>query len=105
MDLAKYSTPDLNQLKKDIDKELKKRRRQDVKEAQKELKKVAEKYGLAVSELVGGSGSKSATKGAANVRFRHPEDPSKGWSGRGRKPSWIKEWEAKGRSLDDLRVD
>lgn len=104
MDLTKYSTPDLNQLKKDIDKELKKRRRQDVKEAQKELKQVAEKYGLAVTELVPGSATKSTAK-AGSVRFRHPEDPAKGWSGRGRKPAWIKEWEAKGRSLDELRVD
>lgn len=104
MDLTKHSTPELNQLKKDIDKELKKRRRQDVKEAQKELKQVAEKYGLAVTELVSGGAAKSGAK-AGVVRFRHPEDPGKGWSGRGRKPAWIKEWEAKGRSLDDLRVD
>ncbi len=104
MDLTKHSTPELNQLKKDIDKELKKRRRQDVKEAQKELKQVAEKYGLAVTELVPGGATKSATK-AGVVRFRHPEDPNKGWSGRGRKPRWIKDWEAKGRSLDELRVD
>ncbi|QIT55130.1 H-NS histone family protein [Aquisalimonas sp. 2447] len=104
MDLTKHSTPELNQLKKDIDKELKKRRRQDVKEAQKELKQVAEKYGLAVTELVPGGATKSGAK-AGVVRFRHPEDPAKGWSGRGRKPAWIKEWEAKGRSLEDLRVD
>lgn len=104
MDLTTYSSQQLNQLKKDIDKELRKRRRQDVKEAQKELKQVAEKYGLAVADLVTGTSPKP-TKSTGTVRFRHPEDPSKGWSGRGRKPGWIKEWEAKGRSLDDLRVD
>lgn len=104
MDLTKYSSQELNQLKKDIDKELRKRRRQDVKEAQKELKQVAEKYGLAVADLVTGTSAKSS-KGSGAVRFRHPDDPSKGWSGRGRKPAWIKEWEAKGRSLEDLRVD
>lgn len=103
MDLTKYSTPELNQLKKDIDKELKKRRRQDVKEAQKELKQVAEKYGLSVSDLVP-SGAAKPSSSSGTVRFRHPEDPNKGWSGRGRKPAWVKEWEAKGRSLDELRV-
>lgn len=104
MDLTKYTSQELNQLKKDIDKELRKRRKQDVKEAQKELKQVAEKYGLAVTDLVSGGAPKPG-KGSVSVRFRHPEDPSKGWSGRGRKPAWIKEWEAKGKSLDDLRVD
>lgn len=104
MDLSNYSTPELNQLKKDIDKELNKRRRQDVKQAQKELKEVADKYGLSVSDLVPASGGKSAGR-SGTIRFRHPEDPNKGWSGRGRKPAWIKDWEAQGRSVDELRVD
>jgi DNA-binding protein H-NS len=104
MDLSKYNTQELQQLKKDIDKELRGRRKQEVREAQKELKKLAERYGLAVSDLVAGVAGKSG-KSQAKVRFRHPEDPTKGWSGRGRKPSWIKEWEAKGRSLDELRID
>lgn len=104
MDLSKYDSRELQQLKKDIDKELRRRRKQDVKEAQKELKSIADRYGLTVSDLVAGAGVKSG-KTKATVRFRHPDDPSKGWSGRGRKPAWIKDWEAKGRSLDDLRVD
>jgi len=104
MDLSQHNSQELQQLKKDIDKELRRRHKQDVKEAQKELKSVADRYGLSVSDLVSGSGTK-APKPAASVRFRHPEDPSKGWSGRGRKPAWIKEWEAEGKSLDDLRVD
>ena len=50
MDLSKYNTQQLNQLKKDIDKELKARRKEDVKRAQRELKEVADKYGIALSE-------------------------------------------------------
>lgn len=104
MDLSKYDSNELQQLKKDIDKELKRRRKQDVKEAQKELKNIADRYGLSVQDLVSGVAPKSA-KPAGSVRFRHPQDPSKGWSGRGRKPAWIKDWENAGRSLDELRVD
>ena len=104
MDVTQYSNQELNQLKKDIDKELNKRRRQDLKEAQKELKSVAEKYGVALSDLVPGGGS-GKSGSASKVRFRHPEDPSKGWSGRGRRPNWVKEWEEKGGRIDDLRVD
>lgn len=104
MDLSNYSTPELNQLKKDIDKELNKRRRQDVKQAQKELKEVADKYGLAVSDLVPANAGKSGGR-SGTIRFRHPEDPNKGWSGRGRKPAWIKDWEARGRSVEELRVE
>ncbi len=104
MDLSQYDSSQLQQIKKDIDKELKRRRKQDVKEAQKELKNIADRFGLTVQDLVAGVAPK-ATKATGNVRFRHPNDPSKGWSGRGRKPAWVKDWEEAGRSLEDLRVD
>lgn len=103
MNLSKYSTQELNQLKRDIDRELKSRRKEDAKKAQKELKSVAEKYGFNLNELVAGQAARTS-KGKAPARFRHPDDPGKTWSGRGRKPVWIKEWESAGRSLDELRV-
>ena len=103
MDLSKYSSEELRQLQSDIDSELKSRRREDAKLAQKELKSVAEKYGFSLNDLVGGAASKGTGK-PGTVRFRHPDDPSKVWSGRGRKPVWIKEWEQGGRSLEKLRV-
>ena len=103
MDLSKYSSEELRQLRSDIDAELKSRRREDAKMAQKELKSVAEKYGFSLNELVSGAPAKQGRR-SGTVRFRHPEDPSKVWSGRGRKPVWIKEWEGNGRSLEKLRV-
>ena len=122
MDLSKYSSEELRQLRSDIDAELKSRRREDAKMAQKELKSVAEKYGFSLNELVSGAPAKQGRRSGTvrfrhpdavvpsadvewePVGFRHPEDPSKVWSGRGRKPVWIKEWEGNGRSLEKLRV-
>jgi len=103
MNLSKYTTQELYQLKKDVDKELKSRRRDDAKKAQKEMKAVAEKYGFNLNELMG-SQSQRGGRSAAQVRYQHPQDSSKTWSGRGRKPVWIKEWEATGRPLDELKV-
>lgn len=104
MDLTKYDSEGLRRLKKDIDKELGSRRKDDAKRAQQELKSVAEKYGFSLNELVSGQPTRAARTGGGTARFRHPEDSSKTWSGRGRKPSWIKEWETSGRSLEKLRV-
>lgn len=104
MDLSKYDSQGLRQLKKDIDKELGSRRKEDAKRAQQELKSVAEKYGFSLNELVSGQPVRTARGGGGTARFQHPEDPSKTWSGRGRKPSWIKDWESSGRSLEKLRV-
>lgn len=103
MDLSKYTSEELRWFKKDIDKELVSRRKVDAKQAQKELKSVAAHYGFTLNELVLGQPAKRA-RTATDVRFRHPQDSTKTWTGRGRKPIWIKEWEASGRSLDELRV-
>ncbi|MCS4504693.1 Trans-acting regulatory protein HvrA [wastewater metagenome] len=107
LDLSKYDSQQLRELKKDIDKALESRRRDDAKKAQQELKQVAERYGFNLNELVAGQGTKQTRRrsgGKAPAQFRHPEDETKTWSGRGRKPVWVKEWEAAGRSLEDLRI-
>lgn len=103
MDLSKYTSEELRWLKKDIDKELASRRKEDARKAQKELKSVAERYGFTLNELVSGQGTKPV-RSKADVRFRHPKDSNKTWSGRGRKPVWVKEWEASGGDLEELRV-
>ncbi len=106
MDLSKYSVKELDELKGQIDKEIKRRRRDEAKEAQRELKAVAEKYGFSLTELVGSAGgAKGAARGKVPMKYRHPSDANQGWSGRGRKPSWVKEWEASGRDLEELRIN
>lgn len=102
MDLSNYNSQQLRELQGEIERELRKRRREEVRQAQRELRDVAERFGFSLSELVPGQ---AAATGARVVRFRHPTDESKTWSGRGRKPHWIKEWEEAGKSLEELRVD
>lgn len=106
MNLAKLSSQELRQLQRDIDTEIAARRKEEQKQAKRELKEVADKYGFALEDLVKGStsGAKRSSRGSTAVRFRHPDDPSRTWSGRGRKPFWVKEWEAAGRSVDELRA-
>lgn len=102
MDLSKLDQDELDRLQKDIDKELKRRLREGIKEAQKKAKLLAESYGLSVQDLVGGATARAGVAG--NIRYQHSDDPSKTWSGRGRKPSWVKEWEAADKDLETLRV-
>ena len=104
MDLSNYTTEQLNQLKKDIDKEVQSRRKEDSKKAQQEMKRVAERYGFTLNDLVGEK-QPAKTRAKGKAQFQHPTDTSKTWTGRGRKPTWIKDWEAEGRSLDELRIE
>jgi DNA-binding protein H-NS len=66
MDLSNYTTQQLNALKKDIDKEINGRRKEDAKKAQQELKQVAERYGFTLGDLVAGQ----STKGRAKAKVR-----------------------------------
>lgn len=60
------------------------------KEAREKLEATAAELGYSVDELLGNArGSKPRTKGAP--KYRHPENPSKTWTGKGRQPVWYKE--------------
>jgi DNA-binding protein H-NS len=104
MNLSSYSRQDLLKLRRQIDRELESRRRVDQRTARQEVRGIAEKYGLSMSDLVGGA-SNRAPRGDRPNRpvYRHPADPNLAWAGRGRKPKWIKEWEASGKPLEQLR--
>ena len=62
----------------------------------------AKEMGYDLSTLVGGQIKK--TKVAVQPKYRHPENASLTWSGRGRQPGWIKEAEAAGKSRDDFLI-
>lgn len=102
MNLSSYSRQDLIKLQRQVERELENRRRVDQRTARQEVRQIAERYGLSVAELVGGS-RRPAKTARSGVIYRHPEDPNLSWAGRGRKPNWIKEWEEAGNSLDQLR--
>jgi DNA-binding protein H-NS len=74
-----------------------------VQKAREQILAIAQSVGMPLKELMAasGRGSKGAT---VAVRYRHPQDSSQQWTGRGRQPKWVKEWVDGGKSIDDLRV-
>lgn len=104
-DFTNLSVGDLKELIKKAAGEIDKRRKMDKKKTINELKKLAESRGFAINELFGPSaGGKRQGSGERLIKYQHPEDPDKTWTGQGRKPKWIGEWEASGRSTDELAV-
>lgn len=103
LDLTQYNTNELSQLIAEIDRELASRRREELRKARQEIRATAEKYGVTVAELVGNL-SKPASQPRA-AKYRHPDDHSKTWSGRGRRPAWVTEWLDAGRSLEELEIE
>jgi len=109
IDLEKMSREELTELRARIDEALAtlaERERLAALEAAEEAAK-AHGYSLAELTAVGSTsrrrGKAKASSAANPPKYRHPEDPKKTWSGRGRKPQWIKEAEEAG-TLDSLAI-
>ena len=97
------SRDELTQLQRDIESELKRRAKEDRKLALSEARKAAEQFGFSLEELTGGASLGGKSKGKAAAKYRNPEDPSKTWTGRGRRPEWVKALDSAGR-LDEALI-
>lgn len=99
MDLNTLSLDELKALKKDVDKAISNFEQRKKSEALAELEKKAAELGFTVAELVGGK-----TKKVSAPKYRNPADPDQTWTGRGRVPQWMKDFEAAGNSRDDALI-
>jgi len=106
-DLSGYNLSELKGLQFEIEKHIKERQRQEVKEARDRILAIAQDLGVPVEELLAGSGGAKAKGGTGKkvqAQFRNPADENQTWTGRGRQPKWVAEALAGGKRLDDLRI-
>ena len=105
IDLSKLSIEELETLAKDIQAEVTARREAERQRVLGQMRELAASLGLTLEEVVRLERSQSkGTAGGAQARYRHPNDPSLTWSGRGKRPAWLTEALAAGKSLDDFAV-
>ena len=103
INLDDMSRSELLDLQKGIEKALKSVEQRERKMALAEAEKAAAQYGFSLSELTGAGGKAGRAKSPAAVKYRNPEDPTQTWSGRGRRPEWIKALDAAG-NMDSALV-
>lgn len=82
------------------------RKRREAMEAAEEAVK---KHGFtSLADVTGARRGRSGARGKTSrptgeePRYANPQDPSQTWSGRGRRPGWIQEALASGKTLDDF---
>lgn len=86
-DLSNTTRQELLSLQKEIEKRLKQLEKEDRKAALAAAEEVARERGFTLEELTGG---KPAAKAKAPAKYRDPQS-GKEWSGRGRRPAWLKD--------------
>ncbi|WP_338849983.1 H-NS histone family protein [Massilia sp. W12] len=113
MDLSNLSLQDLRSLETQLKTEIKRREHEDMARAREQILAIAHSVGIPLKDLIGAGGARgrgaataaaTGVRSAVPVRYRHPENASLQWTGRGRQPKWVVEWVASGQSMDALRV-
>ena len=99
--LHSLSIQELQALSRDIEGELKRRGDEERKKVLSQMKELAASVDMTLEEVIAYSSSKK-TKG--EPKYQNPENPRQTWTGRGKRPSWIKAALEQGKSLDELRI-
>lgn len=102
-DLTNYSTPELKTLLSQVQQQISARDAEAHARARQDILAIAKSTGIDLQDLV--KGLKSAAKPArAPAKYQNPKDTSQQWSGRGRKPLWLKESLDSGKTLDQFLI-
>ena len=74
-------------------------------ELKAEIEERLKSEGFAWSDMFGSGSRKSGRRNAPSTpKYRHPENPEKTWTGRGRQPGWFKEAIEAGGTPEDMAV-
>jgi DNA-binding protein H-NS len=106
MDISNLTVAELKSLLEKIPAEIKAREKLEKAKIRKELEDLAATHGYSLDELLGEAAEKVAKlKKPVAAKYRHPQDASLAWSGRGpHKPKWVVAFIANGGTLEQLAV-
>lgn len=99
IDLTKLSLDDLKALAQDIEVEIVGRREAERSRVLSQMRELAGSLGMTLEDVIRGEKGRS---GAVAAKYRNPDNPDLTWSGRGKRPAWINEALAAGKTLEDL---
>lgn len=87
--LDRMSVKELRDLKVRIDQAIQSRQSKDRAELRQKMIALADEAGLTIEDVMGSGRKGGKGKGSVAVKYRHPDDSSMTWTGRGRRPKWL----------------
>jgi DNA-binding protein H-NS len=104
-DLETLSLSELKQLQKDVARAIASFEERQKAEARSKVEAIAREMGFSLEELLGGEPkAKRGRRTTSAAKYRHPENATLTWSGRGRKPKWFTDAVEAGTSADSLLI-
>lgn len=105
MDISNLSLFELKSLLDQIPAEIKRREKDEMAKLRKEVEALVHARGFSLDELINESSSKEPKeRKAVAVKYRHPENNSLAWTGRGRQPRWVADFISHGGTIEQLAV-
>ena len=110
IDWTEYTDEDIQRFIRELQAEQHRRAVEKRKALKTQISEMVKAQGLSLSDLFPQPGkAKGQPKGksqaeVAKVKYKNPDNPSQTWSGTGRKPSWLVEALASGKTLEDFEV-
>lgn len=106
MDLSKLSIAELKDLQARIPEAIAKKKTEEKQNVLEETKAFLAAKGYSLDDLMGKAkgARKGGSRGPVAVKYRHPQNSSLTWTGRGRKPGWVAEWLNSGKKMEALAV-
>ncbi|SEO28965.1 DNA-binding protein H-NS [Paracoccus alcaliphilus] len=101
LDFDKMSLKEMRDLRAKLERAINSYEDRKRREALAAVEEAARQHGFNLAEL---TGAKTRRAGTVAPKYANPDDPTVTWTGRGRKPRWITEYLAKGKSLEDLAI-
>ena len=102
-DVEALSLKELKSLQKDLARAISTFEDRQKSDARSKLEIIAKEMGYSLAELIGAE--VKPPRASAAAKYRHPENTTLTWSGRGRKPLWFVAALDAGKSPEDLAVN
>ncbi|MCB1804912.1 MAG: H-NS histone family protein [Candidatus Competibacteraceae bacterium] len=88
INLSDLSVEDLEKLVNDVEKEVERKKKTQVRDIRQQMEKLASSVGMTPEQVLNFEKRKSA-KTVGEPKYRNPNDPQQTWTGRGKRPGWF----------------
>jgi len=103
VDLSKFTVEELQALAQNIETEIVTRREAERERVLNQMRELANSLGMTLEDVLRQERVKSGV-GVVPPKYRHPDNPSLTWTGRGKRPAWVTEALDSGKTLEDLTI-
>jgi DNA-binding protein H-NS len=103
-DLTKLTAQELEALAEKAKKLAVSKKEESKREVREKVLAIIRESGFSFEDIFPGNASPKGARAPLKAKYKNPADPSQTWTGRGRKPRWLVQALAEGRSMEEFAV-